>query len=173
MKFLNHPLFSLELTYLFKIFLLWLLSITMAPPLSAFVIMISSLLDSSSSAFCSPFVKLSLSILVFKIFASLISCCTKSIKFSIEWSFLLNHGFVKVSMVFFFFWDEYCVLCIYIYIYIYIYIFGLSTLSHSCGFSCQQSYLALAISTPRMGKFICWYCGFLICCLENRFPLFE
>ena len=48
------------------------------------VIMISSLLDSSSSAFCSTFVKLSLGLLVFKIFASLISYCVKSIKFSTE-----------------------------------------------------------------------------------------
>ena len=60
------------------------------------VIMISSLLDSSSTAFCSTFVKLSLGLLVFKIFASIISIsyCTKSIKLSTEWCFCEGvHGF--------------------------------------------------------------------------------
>ena len=67
-------------------------------PLPALVIMISSFLDSSSSAFCSLFVKL-LGLLVFKTFASLISCCTKSVKVSIErWFCEGVHGFCFSGM---------------------------------------------------------------------------
>ena len=75
----------------------------------------------------------------------------------------------------------YLSICMYIHMYVYIiyniwyiYIYkhinptaldgALSTVS--------ELWVALAISAPRMGKWLCWNCGFLMYFLQNHFPLF-